>query len=309
MSEDGSYAPHADGCKCILCERVARLAALVEGPNDLTVQAIREALVVPAPASEAPEKTDMVLALETLVGELAAEKARVERLKALYEVARSSAVKCANERDVARTELAGHRRREELSAARIAQLVRDLRHAHRLLTDCHAAKIPILNVEQAVCSVLFDKMAKPRRRASIEGTAPDGPFEYYALDPALEGHHAPAPERTTPEPPYAVLGDGSIEPLQNCHACGEMGKARFAHMHDCRAPAPATVWVVYRGDDHSRTVGAVRSTRELAEAAWRELRDAEIKRWREEFYCGPTTDTIIQGLQAERPCLEEMPLR
>ena len=36
-----------------------------------------------------------------------------------------------------------------------------------------------------------------------------------------------------PTPPYAVLPDGSKEPLQNCRFCGAMGFASFAHMHAC----------------------------------------------------------------------------
>lgn len=39
----------------------------------------------------------------------------------------------------------------------------------------------------------------------------------------------------TPTAPYAVLVDGSTEPLQNCPCCKEMGFARFAHLHICKA--------------------------------------------------------------------------
>lgn len=37
-----------------------------------------------------------------------------------------------------------------------------------------------------------------------------------------------------PTPPYAVLHDGSKEPLQNCPFCKELGLSRFAHMHVCQ---------------------------------------------------------------------------
>lgn len=47
------------------------------------------------------------------------------------------------------------------------------------------------------------------------------------------------PESPRAKPPYAVVADGSIEPLENCPECGAMGKARFAHLHICESPRAA----------------------------------------------------------------------
>jgi len=81
-----------------------------------------------------------------------------------------------------------------------------------------------------------DKDSIVTKTIEIDTTPTEPPSIVTSAKPPTPPKHSgewvmpPAP---LTDAPYAVLPDGTVQPLMNCEGCGEMGFAAYAHLHRC----------------------------------------------------------------------------